>query len=62
MVIEFHTPKGIIPVDSDTITDAELAELNVTRGAFDELMSHQRDFGSEIDQNKEDIKRLKEKI
>lgn len=59
MIIQFHTPKGIVRVDSDTVTDKELAALNVTRQALNELVSQQpRDYKAEIDDLKRRIKKL----
>lgn len=48
-----HTPEGIIEVDSDTVTDEELAELGMTREALNELLPKpERAYGAEIDEIK----------
>ncbi len=46
MLIQLHTPKGIVEVDSATVTDAALAKLNVTRQALNKLIP--RDLEAEI--------------
>jgi len=38
VIIQFHTPQGIVGVDSETVTDEELAALGMTREAFNELI------------------------
>ncbi len=48
MIIQFHTPKGIVEVDSETVTDKELLELNVSRVELNKLVS--RDAFAEIDE------------
>lgn len=37
-IILLHTPHGIVEVDSETVTDAELAQLGVKREAFNKLL------------------------
>jgi len=63
-IIQFHTPQGIVEVDSETATDEELAELNITRDALNDLIpsapSH-RDLAAEIDELKVEIEELKKK-
>ena len=54
MIIQFHTPKGIVEVDSDTVTDAQLAKLKVTRAALKELIPS--DPLTEIDDLKAKLK------
>ena len=50
MIIQFHTPKGIVLVDSDTVTDKELAAINLDRQKLDECLSYQpRDLEGEVD-------------
>lgn len=49
-IIQFHTPQGIIEVDTDTVTDAELASLYITREAMMEVIP--RDLQAEIDELK----------
>ncbi|MBA7617775.1 hypothetical protein ES703_25093 [subsurface metagenome] len=55
-MITFHIPGGIIRVDSDTVTDEELAALGVTRERLEELMP--RDFLAEIDNLQARVKKL----
>lgn len=50
MIIQFHTPKGIVNIDSDTVADKKLSELNVTREALNNLLP--RDLSAEIDEIK----------
>ncbi len=40
MIIQFHTPKGIVNIDSETVTDEQLAELNITRADLDEALGY----------------------
>lgn len=47
MIIQFHTPKGIVEVDTETVTDAGLAKLNITREDLQELVL--RDLTAEFD-------------
>lgn len=47
MKIECHTPKGIIKVDSDNVTDSELAHLGMVRKDLDKIIS--RDALKELD-------------
>lgn len=50
MIIDFHTPKGIIRVNSDFITNEELGELSITRNELDKIIADQpRALGAEID-------------
>lgn len=35
MIIPFHTPTGIIVVDTETVIDSELEALNLTRADLD---------------------------
>ena len=62
MIIQFHTPKGIVEVNGETITDKELATFNVTREAFTELVSKSgRDLVAEIDDLKARLEKLEVK-
>lgn len=36
MIIQFHTPGGVIQVDTQTVTDAQLAALGLTRDELNE--------------------------
>lgn len=38
MIIHLHGPAGIIVIDSDTVTDEELAQLCITREVFNGLL------------------------
>ena len=54
MIIQFHTPTGIVKVDSDTVTDAKLAEISMDRQKLNAFLSIQpRDMTAEMD----DLKR-----
>lgn len=46
-IIQLHTPKGIVDIDSDIVTDVQLAALGITRTHLEELIPH--DLGKEID-------------
>lgn len=37
-IIQLHTPNGVVNVDSETVTDKELAKLGMTREALNELL------------------------
>lgn len=56
-IIQFHTPQGIIPMDSDTVTDKELASLHITREVVNELIP--RGLATEVDELKAEIAKLK---
>lgn len=47
MIIQLHTPKGIIEIDSETATDEKLTELHLTRETLNGLIS--RDMANEVD-------------
>jgi len=34
MIVQFHTPQGVFTIDSETVTDAELAQFGFTRDSF----------------------------
>ena len=57
MIIQLHTPGFVVTVDTDTITDAQLADLNITRESLTKLIP--RDFGKEIDQLKANVASIK---
>ena len=54
MIIQFHTPKGTFTVDTDTVTDKELAELDgMNRQKLNKTLADQpRDLPAEIDELK----------
>ncbi len=53
MIFQFHTPQGITEVDSLTVTDNELAFINMTREEFNMFLASQpRDLPAEIDELK----------
>ncbi|GAH94173.1 unnamed protein product, partial [marine sediment metagenome] len=35
MIIQFHTPTGIVEVDTETVTDSDLAALGLSRADLD---------------------------
>ena len=50
MIVQFHTPQGIVQVDTSTVTDAKLAEINMDRQGLNYFLSSQpRDLVKEID-------------
>jgi len=53
MVIQLHTPEGIIEIDSETVTDEKLTELHLTREALNELIP--RNLVTEVDEIKAKI-------
>ncbi len=53
MIIQFHTPKGIVEVESDTVSDKQLAALGLDRQKLSIVLAEQpRDLGAEIDELK----------
>ena len=56
MIIQFHTPKGIIHIDSDTVTDSTLAIVGVTREALNKLIP--KDILAELDNLKARLEKL----
>ncbi len=54
MIVELHTPKGIIKIDSDTVTNSELAALKMTRADLNEMIP--RDIPKELDDLKSKLK------
>ncbi len=59
MIIQFHTPKGIVEIDSDKATNSELAQLGMTKVDLQKLIP--RDLIAEIDTLKAQIKVLESK-
>jgi len=59
MIIQLHTPKGIVRIDTDTVTDAELAALSISRETLPEMMP--RDLGKELDMLKARVETLVKK-
>ncbi len=59
MIIQFHTPKGIVDIDSKTVTDEKLAEINITRDDLNfHLASCNRDVLKELDAFETRLKKL----
>ncbi|KKL81864.1 hypothetical protein LCGC14_1990510, partial [marine sediment metagenome] len=53
MIIQFHTPDGVVDIDTEEVTDTELSLINMTREEFDMFLSNQpRDLLAEIDELK----------
>jgi hypothetical protein len=59
MIIQLHTSRGIIEANTDTVTDAELADFNMTREDLTALIP--RDIVAEIDALKARIEKLEKK-
>ncbi len=59
MILQLHTPKGIIEVDTEAVTDKQLVELNVSRDSLNELVP--RDLAAEIDMLKAKVEKLEKK-
>lgn len=57
MIIQFHTPRGIVNVDSLTVTDKELSEINITREDLERVIP--RNICAELDTLKDEITRIK---
>ncbi len=54
MIIQFHTPKGIVEIDGETVTDVELSKINLDRRRFNEFLAEQpRDLAVEMDRLKD---------
>ncbi len=50
MIVQFHTPEGIVDIDSDTVSDADLAGVGLDRQKFNAYLAEQpRDLAAEID-------------
>ena len=57
MIIQFFMPKRTVEVNSDTVTDKELAALDMTREGLNLFLSQQpRDLETELDDLKEQLK------
>ena len=56
MKIQLHTPKGIITVDTETVTNEQLAspDINTSREVLNSLIP--RDIKSELDALKVELK------
>ena len=39
MIVQFHTPKGIVTINSDTVTDTDLANIGFTRDGFNAYLN-----------------------
>lgn len=59
MIISLHRPEGIINIDSDTVTDEQLAELGLTRADFNSMIP--REPLAEIDTLKARVEKLEKK-
>jgi len=59
MIITFHTPKGIVQIDSNTATDEQLASIPATREAVAEIVGGERDLASELDALKSEVEAVK---
>lgn len=55
-IIQFHIAKGIVKVNSDTVTNKELVALGITRKALLELIP--RDLATELDEIKARLDKL----
>lgn len=54
MIIQLHTPKGIVEVDTETVSNQQLASLKISRATLMELTP--RDLPAEIDGLKVELK------
>ena len=62
MIAQFHTPKGIFTVDTGTITDEELARLNMTRQDLNDFLAEQpRDLEAAVDDLKSRVTAVEQK-
>ena len=62
MKIDLFTPEGKIFIDSDTVTDNELAALNTNRAWLDRFVAYQSyDIRREFDKLKIEVEELKKK-
>ncbi|KKM98164.1 hypothetical protein LCGC14_1160750 [marine sediment metagenome] len=53
MIIQFHTPGGVVEIDTETATDNELVLINMTREEFNMFLASQpRNLLAEIDELK----------
>jgi len=60
MIVQFHTPNGIVEVDSENVTAEELAKLGISRE--DVKASIPRNILTEIDELKAIQNELKAKV
>jgi len=58
MILDFHTPKGIFTINTDTITDKELKSFNMTREKLNETLDEMKD--PEIEDLKQRIEALEQ--
>lgn len=56
MIIQFDTPAGPVLVDTQTVTDAKLAELGITRDTLSRVIP--RDLAAEVDDLKTRVTKL----
>ena len=56
MIIQLHTPKGIVEVDTELVADKSLAKLNISRANLAALIP--RDLYSELDAIKSKVEKL----
>ena len=61
MILSFYTPKGVIQIDGDTVTDAELAKLGVPRERLPQLIADQSGLLSKMDALVKRVERLEKK-
>ena len=62
MIAQFYTPKGVFTVDTDTITDKELAKLNMTRQDLNDFLAEQpRDLEAAVDDLKSRVTAVEQK-
>ncbi len=50
MIIQYHTPEGIFPADSGTVTDVELAKFGVLRSTMEKTVAESRNPQERIDE------------
>jgi len=60
MIITLHTPKGIINIDSDIVTDSKLQSLGLDRDNLKDMIP--RDLAAEIDELKAGQVEINEKL
>lgn len=61
MITQFHTKDGVFTVDTDMITDKELAKIGMTRQNLDDFLTEQpRNLETEIDNLKQRIVTLEQ--
>ena len=56
MIIQLHTPKGIVEIDTATVSDTKLAELSTGRELINAMIP--RDLAAEIDELKTAVGKL----